>query len=209
MIVEPKPRILVVDDEPYIRQILADFLTIEGFDVRVAADGLDAQQQLAHAPFDVVLTDLKMPNVTGIELLRRVTVAYPATLTVIMTGFGTVETAIDAMKEGAYDYVLKPFKTDEIITVIRRAMQQRRLKAENLRLREAVSLYKVSEAISHSLSLEDVVNTVVQATIEDAHADVVLVWLDDGKGAFFERTRHQSSALKGELHLVPDEVPKH
>jgi putative nucleotidyltransferase with HDIG domain len=207
--VEPKPRLLVVDDEPFIRQILADFLTIEGFDVRVAADGLDAQRQLAQAAFDLVLTDLKMPNVTGIELLRSVTSAYPATLTIIMTGFGTVETAIDAMKEGAYDYVLKPFKTDEIMSVVRRALQQKRLKAENLRLREAVSLYKVSEAISHSLSLEDVVNTVVQATLEDAHADLVMVWLDDGKGAFFERARHGGTALRGELWLVAEEVSKH
>lgn len=200
---------LVVDDEPYIRQILADFLTIEGYDVQVAADGLDAQQQLSRASFDVVLTDLKMPNVTGIELLRRVTVAYPATLTIIMTGFGTVETAIDAMKEGAYDYVLKPFKTDEIMTVVRRALQQKRLKAENLRLREAVSLYKVSEAISHSLSLDDVVNTVLQATIEDAHADVVMLWLDDGKGGFFERARRGSNDEYGELSMQPAEVVQH
>lgn len=200
LVIEKKPRVLVVDDEPHIREVIADFLTMEGFDVRTAADGQLAEQELSRSPFDVVLTDLKMPNVAGLDLLRRITVAYPSTLTVIMTGFGTVETAIDAMKQGAYDYVLKPFKTDEIIQVIRRAVQQKRLKTENLRLREAVSLYKVSEAISQSLSLDEVIETVTRATIDDAHADLVIVCLDDGQGDYVERTRRSSSAI------VPDAV---
>src|SRR5690606_34268558 len=177
-----KPRILVVDDELFIRQVVADFLSMEGYEVRVAADGVLAQQELAKAAFDIVVTDLKMPNMSGLQLLNHITQAYPTTLTVIMTGFGTVESAINAMKQGAYDYVLKPFKTDEIIQVVRRALQQKQLKAENLRLREAISLYKVSEAISASLSLEDVLNTVVRATRDDVHADLVLVWLADGEG---------------------------
>jgi response regulator RpfG family c-di-GMP phosphodiesterase len=205
LIVEKRPRILVVDDEPYIRDVIADFLTMEGFEVRTAADGQFAEQELARSPFDVVLTDLKMPNVAGLDLLRLVTQAYPSTLTVIMTGFGTVETAIDAMKQGAYDYVLKPFKTDEIIQVIRRALAQKRLKAENLRLREAVSLYKVSEAISQSLSLDEVIETVTRATIEDAHADLVLVCLDDGRGHYVERTRCCASpTTPGDIRFLPE-----
>lgn len=205
LIIEKKPRILVVDDEPFIREVIADFLTMEGFDVRTAADGQFAEQELAKSAFDVVLTDLKMPNVAGLDLLRHITVAYPSMLTIIMTGFGTVETAIDAMKQGAYDYVLKPFKTDEIIQVIRRAIQQKRLKTENLRLREAVSLYKVSEAISQSLSLDEVIDTVTQATIDDAHADLVLVCLDNGEGDYVERTRRAlSAATPDAISFLPE-----
>lgn len=190
-----KPRILVVDDELFIRQVVADFLSMEGYEVRVAADGVLAQQELAKAAFDIVVTDLKMPNMSGLQLLNHITQAYPTTLTVIMTGFGTVESAINAMKQGAYDYVLKPFKTDEIIQVVRRALQQKQLKAENLRLREAISLYKVSEAISASLSLEDVLNTIIRATRDDIHADIVLVWLSDGEGGFRQRCRDATGAL--------------
>ena len=84
-----------------------------------------------------------------------------------MTGFGTVETAIDAMKRGAYDYILKPFKVEEVIRVVQRGLEKQRLAAENLRLREAVSLYKVSEAIAASLSLEEVLATIGDTALHE------------------------------------------
>ena len=93
-----------------------------------------------------MLSDLKMPKMGGIALLEEIARTSPDALTVIMTGFGTVETAIDAMKRGAYDYVLKPFKLDEVVHVVQRGLEKQRMAAENLRLREALSLYKVSEA---------------------------------------------------------------
>ena len=80
-----------------------------------------------------------------------------------MTGFGTVETAIDAMKRGAYDYILKPFKVEEVVHIVQRGLEKQRLPAENLRLKEALSLYKVSEAIAASLSLDEVLATVADA----------------------------------------------
>ena len=86
-----------------------------------------------------------MPNMGGLELLQAIQKHTPNVITVIMTGFGTVETAIDAMKKGAYDYILKPFKVEEVVHTIRRALEKQKLTAENLRLKEALSLYKVSE----------------------------------------------------------------
>ncbi len=199
-----KPRILVVDDERFIREVLADFLVMEGYFVRTADDGEAAISELSLNAFDVVLTDLKMPKVGGLELLEHLKHEHPQTLTIMMTGFGTVETAIDAMKSGAYDYVLKPFKTAEILQVVDRAISKRRLEAENLRLREAVSLYKVSEAISASLSMDEVVQTICASTISDAHADVVTTWLDDGEGGFAERgfaTAQDGPALGSYLRI--------
>src|SRR5258708_24787220 len=157
---EQTPRVLVVDDERVIREILADFLTLEGFWVRTAEDGASALAELERHPYDLVISDLKMPKMGGIELLDEIGKRSPNVLTVIMTGFGTVETAIDAMKRGAYDYVLKPFKVEEVVHIIQRALEKQRLSAENLRLREAVSLYKVSEAIAASLSLDQGMATV-------------------------------------------------
>jgi response regulator RpfG family c-di-GMP phosphodiesterase len=188
---EERPRVLIVDDEKFIRDILADFLGMEGYVVRTAEDGQAALNELNHAHYDLVISDLKMPRMGGIELLEQIGTAAPHALTVIMTGFGTVETAIDAMKRGAYDYILKPFKVEEVIHVVQRGLEKQRLAAENLRLKEALSLYKVSEAIAASLSLEEVLATVGDTAIHEIHGDVASTWLDDGEGGYFERQRLQ------------------
>jgi len=186
---DERPRILVVDDEPFIRDILADFLGLEGYSVRTAQDGVAALQELARSHYEMVISDLKMPRMGGIELLEEIPKIAPNTLTLIMTGYGTVETAIDAMKRGAYDYVLKPFRMEEVIHIVQRGIEKQRLAAENLRLKEAVSLYRVSEAIAASLSLDEVLETIGDAALEELSADLVATWLDDGKGGFFERQR--------------------
>jgi response regulator RpfG family c-di-GMP phosphodiesterase len=198
---DERPRVLIVDDEKFIRDILADFLGMEGYVVRTAEDGAAALNELGHARYDMIISDLKMPRMGGIELLAAIAQAAPSALTVIMTGFGTVETAIDAMKRGAYDYILKPFKVEEVIHVVQRGLEKQRLAAENLRLREAVSLYKVSEAIAASLSLDEVLATLGDAALHEIEGDLVSTWLDDGEGGFFERQRllQPTSAPRGEL----------
>jgi response regulator RpfG family c-di-GMP phosphodiesterase len=186
---DERPRVLIVDDEKFIRDILADFLGMEGYIVRTAEDGAAALTELHNAHYDLVISDLKMPRMGGIELLDAIGTAAPSALTVIMTGFGTVETAIDAMKRGAYDYILKPFKVEEVIRVVQRGLEKQRLAAENLRLREAVSLYKVSEAIAASLSLEEVLATIGDTAVFELSGDLVSTWLEDGEGGYFERQR--------------------
>ena len=181
------PRILVVDDERFIRDVVAEFLVLEGYDVHTAADGQEALAELRGKPFDVVITDLKMPRMGGLELLGHISRSYPRTLTVIMTGFGTVETAIGAMKQGASDYVLKPFKVEEVLHIVRRGLEKKRLEAENLRLRDTLSLFKVSEAIAASLSMDQVLDTLATSGLRDVHADHVSIWLRDDAGTFSER----------------------
>ena len=200
---EDSPRILVVDDEKVIREILADFLSMEGFWVRTAEDGSAALVELSRGHYDLVLSDLKMPNMGGLELLAAISKHTPNVVTVIMTGFGTVETAIDAMKRGAYDYILKPFKVEEVVHTIRRGLEKQKLQAENLRLKEALSLYKVSEAIAASLSLEEVLRTVTDAAINEVDADQVLILLDDGEGGYYERTNERNPEFRYEGQL-PD-----
>jgi putative nucleotidyltransferase with HDIG domain len=191
--------VLVVDDEKFIRDIIADFLGMEGYIVRTAEDGVSATNELERARYDMVISDLKMPKMGGLDLLREVARTHPDTLTVIMTGFGTVETAIDAMKRGAYDYILKPFKVEEIVHIVQRGLEKRRLSAENLRLREALSLYKVSEAITASLSLDEVIATVADSGLNEIRADLVMTWLDNGEGAFFSRNvSHAATFPEGE-----------
>ncbi|HEX6765790.1 MAG TPA: HD domain-containing phosphohydrolase [Polyangiaceae bacterium] len=192
---EDRPRVLVVDDEKFIRDIIADFLGMEGYIVRTAEDGTSAITELERARYDMVISDLKMPRMGGLDLLKEVARSHPDTLTVIMTGFGTVETAIDAMKRGAYDYILKPFKVEEVVHIVQRGLEKSRLTAENLRLREALSLYKVSEAIAASLSLDEVMATVTDSAFTEVGADVVATWLDDGEGGFLPRSVTASPSL--------------
>src|SRR5262249_38722473 len=148
----------------------------------------------------------------GLELLEKIEERKANVLTVIMTGFGTVETAIEAMKKGAHDYILKPFKIEEVIHVVERALDMQRLQAENIKLKEAVSIYKISEAIAQSLSLDKVLDVILDAVLVEGQADVATLMLKDQRtGLFIERSRKFSettdSGFTGELNL--SEVLEH
>jgi len=170
-------RILVVDDERVIREILAEFLALEGFSVHTVEDGEKALTELRLHPYDLLITDLKMPRLSGLQLLEKVEQERLGVLTVLMTGFGTVETAIEAMKKGAYDYLLKPFKVEEVIHVVERALYRQRLQAENIRLREALTIYRVSEAIALSHDIEHILDVVLRAALDEVKADVATLHL--------------------------------
>ncbi len=187
------PRILVVDDEKVIREILTEFLALEGYVVRGVADGESALHELERRNYNLVLSDLKMPDMGGIDLLERLTTLQPDLTTVIMTGFGTVETAIEAMKRGAYDYILKPFKIEDVVHIVERALERQRLQTENFRLKEAVSIYKISQAIAQSLSLERILDVILDAVLVEADADVASLWLYDVKRQQFVEKRHRYS----------------
>ncbi len=179
-------RILVVDDERVIREILAEFLSLGGFSVHAVEDGEKALTELRLRPYDLLITDLKMPRLSGLQLLEKVEAERLGVLTVLMTGFGTVETAIEAMKKGAYDYLLKPFKVEEVIHVVERALYRQRLQAENIRLREALTIYKVSEAIALSRDIDKILDVVLRAAIDETKADVATLHLLNKQTGHYE-----------------------
>jgi response regulator RpfG family c-di-GMP phosphodiesterase len=190
---EESPRVLVVDDEKVIREILSEFLTMEGYVVRAVGDGQAALAELTRRSYDLVISDLKMPQMGGLELLEHIATQKLNVLVVIMTGFGTVETAIEAMKKGAYDYILKPFKVEDVVRIVQRGLDRQLLAHENIRLQEAVSLYRVSEAITSSLSLDTVLETIVDATVDELKADLVSLVLEDPRTqSYEERIRRRS-----------------
>jgi response regulator RpfG family c-di-GMP phosphodiesterase len=197
-------RILVVDDEKVIREILSEFLQLEGYHVRSVEDGEKALLELRLRPYDLVITDLKMPRLSGLQLLEKITEENINVLTVIMTGFGTVESAIEAMKKGAYDYILKPFKVEEVIHVVQRGLYRQQLQAENIRLREALTIYRVSEAIATSLEVDHILDVILRATIDEVDADVATLHLQDPRtGVYEERVKrvndHHDVTLPGAL----------
>lgn len=133
-------RILVVDDEPLIRESLFEILRIEGYRVQMASSAEDALVSLDGADFDIVLTDMKLPRMSGLALLEKIKQISPITEVIIITGYGSIETAVEAVKMGAYDYITKPINDSEIKVRIEKIIERRRIVDENERLREELAL---------------------------------------------------------------------
>ena len=127
-------QILVVDDDKRMRSVLKSLLAEEGHAATACADGLEAIARCGETAFDMVITDLMMPGASGIDVLKACRKSHPETLVVLITGFASLETAIQAIREGAYDYITKPFKMEEMKIVVRNAGEQIRLIRENKRL---------------------------------------------------------------------------
>jgi two-component system, NtrC family, response regulator PilR len=162
-----KSRILIVDDEESIREFLEIMLKKEGYEITTAVDGLNAKDILAKKSFDMIISDMQMPNMTGIDLLKHVKDTYPDVVFMIITAFGTTETAVEAMKMGAYDYVTKPFKIDEVRLNISNALRSQNLEVENRNLKkELVREYSFQNMVGNSQSMHiifDLIKRVSQA----------------------------------------------
>ena len=176
-----RPRVLVVDDEPIIREVLSDFLSSQGYFVSTAENGAVALQFLKMNRYHLLMTDLKMPVMGGTELLAEIVKRKIKITTIIMTAYATVETAIQTMKNGAYDYIMKPFKIDEITLVIQRALEKERLERENMQLKEANRFLEISEAMNSTLSLDEVLSIIVQSAKQEVEASVasLVLWNKD------------------------------
>jgi DNA-binding NtrC family response regulator len=131
-------RLLIVDDEVELTSALCDTLSKKGFETTGAVNGPDGLQLLDKEDFDLLLTDMMMPGMDGIEVLRKALEIDPTLLGIIMTGQGTIRSAVEAMKVGAFDYVLKPFELQTMLPILNRAAETRRLRLENMRLRQFV-----------------------------------------------------------------------
>lgn len=172
--------ILIVDDEQSQRNILADILKDSGYVVSVAADGEQALQKFARHKYPVVLTDLKMPGKDGLDVLNGVKELNPDTQVIIMTAFGTIPGAVNAIKNGAYDYLTKPFKKEELIQVVRRVCEKIALLEENDRLKNEVSsLYSYGNIVGRSKKMQHIYKMIERAACVDA---TVLISGESGTG---------------------------
>ncbi len=178
---EEKPLLLIVDDEPVIREVLSDFLVSQGYVVQTAENGAVALEALKQNRFHLVMTDLKMPVMGGAELIAELAARNMKATIIVMTAYATVETAINTMKNGAYDYIMKPFKIDEITVVVERALQKEQLERENIQLKETQKLYQISEAMNSSLSQDKVLPIIVQSAKQETDAAVASLVLWDSE----------------------------
>ena len=156
-------RVLVVDDDRRMRRTLQILIERMGLESAAAADASEAREHLRSTKFDLVLTDLKMPDATGIGLLEEIRAQQPQLPVILITAYGTIQTAIEAMRKGASDYVLKPFDNEDLELVIRRALELRRVRSENLFLKQQVGEPWVAEEMFLALpSMHDVAEMIAK-----------------------------------------------
>jgi two-component system response regulator PilR (NtrC family) len=168
-----KARILVVDDERSMQEFLEIFFRSEGYEVATAEDRETALLHLEGNEFDVVVTDIQMPGGSGLELLHAVRESSPETVVIMMTAFASTETAIAAIKEGAYDYITKPFKVEEMRIVVEKALEKKLLSSENRRLRSELRSRERDRAIiGTSPAMQRVFDIITQ--VADTKANVLL-----------------------------------
>lgn len=194
-------KILVVDDEEVNREFLLQILTDQGFEVTTASDGPEALEHMKEDFFHIVLSDLKMPQMNGLDLLRKIKELSPPTVGIIFTGFASIETAVEAIKAGAYDYVTKPVRVKEVEMVLQRALEFQRLNYENINLRKQLKAkYKFENIISSHDKMQSIFELVEKVSDSDS---TVLIYGESGTGKeLIARAIHYNS-YRQQKPLVP------
>jgi len=173
-------RILIVEDEKSMREVLKILLEGERYEVVSASDGLEGLSYLTNDIFDLVITDIKMPKVDGFELLKKTKEISPDTIVIMITAFGTTEAAIEAMKSGAYDYINKPFKIDEIRLIVEKALEKKRLSEEVSLLRKRVkTTYRLENIIGQSPQMQELFRLIPKVAQSSSN---VLIIGESGSG---------------------------
>lgn len=191
-----KTRILVVDDELSMREFISILLEREGYEVLTAADAATALERLAASPVDLVISDVQMPGLNGLELLAKIRSSCPDTAVLLVTAYSTAEQAVEAMKLGAYDYLAKPFKVEEIKVLVRNALEKRDLQRENLVLREKAKACEGFGSLIGSSSRMREMFSLLRKVADSP--STVLILGESGTGKeLAARAVHDSSQRKG------------
>lgn len=195
------PRILVVDDEMIVCESCQRILEEEGYEVEIALSGKEAFEKMKAHPFDIVITDLKMPGIGGMEILKTFRKEYPDSIIIMITGFSTVETAVEAMKLGAFDYIPKPFTPDEVSIVVKKAIEKKSLMLENIYLRQELQeKYGFHNIVGKSKKMQEIYRIIAKVAMTDS---TVLITGQSGTGKeLIARAVHFNSPRR-EKQFVP------
>jgi DNA-binding NtrC family response regulator len=203
------PKILIIDDEADIRAVVGGVLTDEGFDVAEECDGNAALSSINENRPDVVLLDLRMPGIGGIEVLEKIIKADPHMPVVIMTGYGDIPTAVDAIKKGAYDFILKPPDYNKLLITLKRAVERRQLEVEIDRYSTAFEA-SLEESLGKSPAMKNVINSLAQVASTNMS---VIIQGDTGTGKSYVAAaihsvsnRAKSPFVRVDMGLIPDNL---
>jgi two-component system response regulator PilR (NtrC family) len=192
---ESQKHLLIVDDEKALREAIAERLADQGFAVEQADSGEQAVDRLAEFAFDVIITDLRLPGIDGRKVLAAALARYPEIIAIVITGFGTVKDAVEAIKQGASDFITKPFQFDALLHVLNSALEARRLKSENAYLRSQLEeRYRIDGLVGRSTVMRDLFQLL---EIVAATSSTVLITGETGTGKeLAARAIHHSSARR-------------
>jgi len=200
--VEPTIRVLIADDDDLCREILRDAMLDMGVEVAVARDGLEALEALQAQGFDILITDLNMPRMDGLTLLAHAREIVPHLLSIIITGFGSLESAIEAIRRGAYDYVQKPFKLEEISVAIRNALEKITILREKAQLlRELEETHKKLSELQAVMGLPSKGSQHMEH-LEPSSSSMVLFPRHTLPISFFQPPEEDSSLVLAELERL-------
>ena len=205
-------RILVIEDETNMRHMLEVLLRKSGYDVKTAADGLEGLEVMEREGFHFILCDIKMPRMDGMRFLKSATDKLKDTTIIMMSAYGTIDTAIEAMKLGAYDYISKPFKTDEVLLTLKKAEEREGLKTENLRLKDQIQKieksYNFSNIVAKSKAMQSVFDMIKKVA---DYKTTVLITGESGTGKeliaraiHFNGSRHNGPIVSINCGGIPE-----
>lgn len=203
--------IIVIEDEKIVRVSLVDALTTEGYTVLSVENGNDALVTLEEGHFSLVITDIRLPGAGGIDILRKSLSESPATPVIMMTAYGDIKDAVEAMRIGAFDYITKPFDLDEMLMSVARALKMRRITEENIRMRkELSSFYGAPKIISESKTMQAVFNLLEKISRTES---TVLILGESGTGKelvastiHFQSSRKDRPIVRVNCAALPDEL---
>jgi two-component system response regulator AtoC len=195
--------VLVVDDDKTACRLLQEVMAKEGYRVESAESGREALERVRTTLFEVALSDIRMPDLDGLEVLRALKRLSPETIVIMMTAFGSIETAIEAIKEGAYDYISKPFKLDEVKLTVRRALEHKRLLKENIRYRQELKdRYQLENIVGRSAPMLEVYKIIARVA---SSPSTVLIQGESGTGKeLIARAIHYNSPRAEHPFVVVD-----
>ncbi|MBW1815084.1 MAG: sigma-54-dependent Fis family transcriptional regulator, partial [Deltaproteobacteria bacterium] len=198
------PRILVVDDEPNICQSCIKALAKMNYEVKYALNGYDALKMMEIEPFDIIITDLKMSSLGGMEVLRQAKEVFEDTQVIVMTGYASVSSAVEVMKMGALDYLPKPFTPDELRAIVRQALAERETRLQNRNLKHQIEKSKPPshQLIGKSPKIKQVITMIQKVAPTDS---TVLIYGESGTGKeLVARAVHANSQRKNEVFFAVD-----
>ncbi len=206
-----KVKILIAEDDDLNRQNLDELLSQSGYETRAVRDGMEAMEAFPYDKYDLVITDLKMPHVDGLQLLQFIKDVNPENVVIIITGYATVETAVEAMRLGAFDYITKPLKEDLVKLTIERALSFARLKDENIVLRDHLKeKYDFGKMIGYSDSMKKVYSTIEKVASSDS---TVIIYGESGTGKelaakaiHFNSDRKANNLVTVNCGAIPEEL---
>jgi len=193
--------LLIVDDDTDLLSILRDIFTEENYAVTTCSDGLEAIRRCQDNPFDLIITDIMLPGASGIDILKKAKEARPETLVILITGYASLETAINAIREGAYDYITKPFKLEQIKLVVQNGFEKISLVKENRRLlKELEQAYEELRLVKHILGTKSALET--KDSIQAGSTEKTLISDDLTPHLLQHRMRPYSDSFLDDLERI-------